>query len=108
MLKPGDVVTVDFPGAATTKRRPTLVVSTELYHKERIDVVLAVLTTNISLATCSTDYVLQDWNKAGLHSPTAFRPYLSTFLISKTTIIGRLSDRDWQEIKSRLKLSIAS
>lgn len=107
MLKPGDVVTVDFPGAASTKRRPALVVSTELYHKERIDVVLAVLTTNLSLATCSTDYLLQDWNKAGLNAATAFRPYLSTFLISKTTIIGRLSDRDWQEIQLKLKLSIA-
>lgn len=107
MLKPGDVVIVDFPGATTTKRRPSLVVSTELYHKERIDVVLAVLTTNISLATCSTDYILQDWNKAGLHSPTAFRPYLSTFLNSKTTLIGRLSDKDWQQIQLKLKLAIA-
>ncbi|KAF0250470.1 MAG: growth inhibitor [bacterium] len=108
MLKPGDIITVDFLGAASTKRRPTVVVSTELYHKERIDVVLAVLTTNLSLATCSTDHVLQDWNLAGLHSPTAFRPYLSTFLISNTTLIGHLSDRDWQQIQIKLKLAIAT
>lgn len=105
MLKPGDVVTVDFLGAISTKRRPSLVISSELYHTERPDVILAVLTTNLASATCSTDYVLQDWSLASLRSPTAFRAYFSTTLISKTIFIGRLSDRDWLQVQQCLKLA---
>jgi mRNA interferase MazF len=32
MLKPGDVVTVEFPGAQGIKRRPAVVVSSDVYH----------------------------------------------------------------------------
>lgn len=32
---PGDVVTVDFPGVRGLKRRPAVVVSTDLYHSHR-------------------------------------------------------------------------
>lgn len=60
MPKPGDVVTVDFPGAQGIKRRPTVVVSTDTYHNARPDVILGVLTTQVAKATAPTDYVLQD------------------------------------------------
>jgi mRNA interferase MazF len=35
MMNPGDVVTADFPGATGIKRRPCVVVSTDLYHQTR-------------------------------------------------------------------------
>jgi hypothetical protein len=65
MVKPGAVVTVDFPGAQGVKRRPALVVSTDIYHAARPDVVLAVITSQTRAATAPTDYVLQDWAAAG-------------------------------------------
>jgi len=64
MVKPGDVVTVDFPGAQGLKRRPAVVVSTDPYHTARPDVVLGLLTSRILGATAATDYALQDWSSA--------------------------------------------
>lgn len=95
MVKPGAVVTVDFPGAQGVKRRPALVVSTDTYHAARPDVVLAVITSQTRAATAPTDYVLQDWAAAGLRSPSAFRSYFATLpAASIFAVIGQLSDRD--------------
>src|SRR4051794_27060007 len=66
-ISPGDVVINDFIGATGTKRRPTIVVSSDLYHAHRPDLVLASLTTRLATATTPMDYVLQDWSLAGLH-----------------------------------------
>ena len=59
MPKPGDVVTVDFPGAQGIKRRPVVIVSSDVYHATRPDVILAVLTNehrrvNSANRPCST------------------------------------------------------
>ena len=94
MADPGDVVTVDFPGARGVKRRPAVVVSSRLYHQHRPDLVLAVLTTNLPAASTPMDHVLQDWDKAGLHQPSAFRSYFGMALSSNVRVIGHTSDRD--------------
>jgi mRNA interferase MazF len=107
MLKPGDVVTADFRGATGSKRRPAVVVSTALYHAHHLDVVLSALTTQVAGARTPTDYVLQDWAQAGLRAPSAFRAYVGTYDASVVTVIGHLSDRDWQEVQARLRAAIA-
>jgi mRNA interferase MazF len=78
MFKPGDVVTVLFTGAVSTKRRPAVVISTSLYHAHRPDVIVGLLTTNVAAATTPTDYLLKDWMAANLRHPSAFRCYLLT------------------------------
>jgi mRNA interferase MazF len=107
MLQPGDVVVVDFPGATGVKPRPAVVLSTTLYHNHRPDVIVGLLTTNLTAATAPTDYVLQDWAAAGLHDPSAYRSYILTLDDDTLPPIGHLSDRDWQEVQARLKLAIA-
>jgi len=107
MPQPGDVVVVDFVGAMGVKRRPAVVLSTNLYHAHHPDVVVGVLTTQVSAAITPTDYVLQDWSRAGLHAPSAFRAYVGTYLASAVTVIGHLSEHDWQEIQTRVKLALA-
>src|SRR5256885_16814796 len=99
MPKPGDVTILDFPGAMGTKRRPAVVVSTDVYHAHRPDLVVGLLTTNLAGAVTPTDYVLQDWAAAGLRSASAFRAYLVTARASDVRIIGHLSDRDWQAVR---------
>lgn len=95
MLKPGDVVIVNFPGAIGVKRRPAVVLSTDVYHVHRPDVIVGLLTTNIESATAPTDYTLKDWEAAGLHYPSAFRSYLLTLddgtLPSRTSLRPRLA-----------------
>jgi mRNA interferase MazF len=107
MLKPGDVVTAWFPGIAMTKRRPLVVVSTDAYHATRPDVVVAELTSQVAKTKAQTDYLLQDWQAAGLHSPSAFRVFLATLPASNVTVIGHLSDADWAEVQARLRLGLA-
>lgn len=105
MAKAGDVVTLEFPGATGTKRRPAVVLSSDLYHIHRPDVIVGVLTTNLASATAPTDYVLQDWGSAGLRAPSAFRAYLAIVPSSAIHRIGRLSDQDWDAVRHRVRLA---
>lgn len=107
MIRPGDVVTVDFPGVTGVKRRPAVVLSTELYHRTRPDVVLGLLTGQIAGATRPTDYLLQDWAGAGLRRPSAFRTFITTLPATAVLVIGHLSGRDWQEVQRCLQQALA-
>ena len=107
MPSPGDLVTVDFPGATGTKRRPAVGVSSDAYHSERPDLILGILTTNLASATASTDYALQDWTAAELHAPSAFRSYFGMALPDNVHVIGHLSDHDWQAVKDCVKRAFA-
>jgi mRNA interferase MazF len=107
MAEPGDVVSVDFPGALRVKRRPAVVVSSETYHTTRPDVILGLLTSRTSEATGPTDYVLEDWAEAGLHGPSAFRAFLATLPAASVSVIGHLSDRDWHEVQVRLGVAVS-
>lgn len=108
MIKPGAVVTVDFPGATGVKRRPAVVVSTATYHATRPDVILAVVTSQTSSAAAPSDYVLQDWSAAGLHKPSAFRSFLVTLpAAAVASVVGQLSDHDWREVQARLRVALA-
>ncbi|MGC8785016.1 MAG: type II toxin-antitoxin system PemK/MazF family toxin [Armatimonadota bacterium] len=107
MLRPGDVVLVDFAGATGIKRRPAVVISSETYHTHRPDVIVGVLTTRVSSATSPTDHVLEDWEEAGLHAPSAFRAYLGTVAAEDVKTVGRLSQRDWKEVQKRLQIALS-
>lgn len=107
MPDPGDVVTVEFPGATGVKRRPAVVVSTETYHAHRPDLVLALLTTQTASSHAPTDYVLQDWAAAGLRQPSAFRAYFTMKTPLQVSVIGRLSARDWDAAQERLAVAIS-
>lgn len=108
MANPGDIVLVNFAGVEGTKKRPAVIVSTALFHSVGSDLILAVLTSNVAGAKRPTDYVLQDWRAAGLHLPTAFRPYMRTEMMSSIIYtIGALTPRDWQEVQARLRLALA-
>lgn len=108
MATPGAVVLIDFIGAVTTKRRPAVVLSSDLYHSCRPDVILGLLTTDLAQAMQPTDYILQDWASAGLHIASAFRSYILTRPVTDVIReIGRLSDRDWAEVRGRVRLALA-
>jgi mRNA interferase MazF len=104
----GDIVIVEFAGAESSKVRPAVVLSTPVYHANRPDVILGLLTSNIGQATTPTDYLLQDWAVAGLKRPTAFCAYLLTLNKHQVpTPIGKLTARDWQEVQTCLSRALA-
>lgn len=90
-----------------TKRRPALVVSSDVYHTSRPDVILGLITSRIQDATAPTDYLLLDWKEASLHHPSAFRAYLVTLPYHTVSTIGKISERDWQVVQSRIRKAIA-
>ena len=106
MPNPGDVVLADVAGAVTAKRRPVVVISSATYLSERPDLTTSLLTTNVAAAKTSTDYVLKDWAVAGLKMPTAFRVFINMVSPADAQYIGRLSPRDWAEVKRRLARAI--
>ena len=107
-LKPGDVVIADFPGVTGVKRRPAVVISTVDYHTSLRDVILGAVTTNLTIATAPTDYLIANWAEAGLRRPSAFRTFLVTLPQSQVlAVIGHLSFSDWEAVKECIRIAIA-
>lgn len=105
-MTPGDIVTVDFPGVTGVKRRPAVVVSTPQYHRHRPDIIVALITSQVQNATTPLDYVLQDWQAAGLHRESACRVFLTTLPATSAQPVGHCTDRDWRAIQTRLARAI--
>lgn len=104
-MRSGTVVICDFPGVVNTKKRPALVVSSEKYQRDRPDAILAVITGQISKSNSSTDYVLSDWRAANLKKQSAARMFLFTLPQYKLTEIGKLTEKDWAEVKKCLQIA---
>lgn len=106
MLSAGDVVTIDFPGVTGVKRRPAVVLSSGVYHAERPDIIVGLITSQ-SIAPGPTDCLLQDWASAGLRVPSTFRSFLVTLPPSAHPArVGRLSERDWKAVCACVKASL--
>jgi mRNA interferase MazF len=107
-LKPGDVVVGAFPGADITKVRPAVVLSTELYHRHRPDIIVGLITTQLPKELAPTDCELRDWQQAGLHQACCFRLFPVTLLQREVRLIGRLSDSDWSLVCACVKAGLGS
>ena len=83
-----------------TKIRPAVVIASESYLRERPDVLVGILTSKMPFRMASTDYVLQDWQAAGLKVESCFRVYVNTMARSELTVIGRLTERDWAMVRA--------
>jgi mRNA interferase MazF len=105
-LKPGDIVVGAFPGAQVTKTRPAVVLSTEIYHRHRPDVVVGLVTTQAPKTLAPTDCVLRDWKHAGLHGASWFRLFPVTLPQREVRLIGRLSDADWESVRACFKAGL--
>lgn len=106
LCNPGDVVVIDFPGVSGIKRRPTVVVSSPVYHALRPDTVVGLITSQRT-DLGATDYTLQDWALAGLRVPSAFRSFFATLPPTHPVLVGHLSDRDWQGVCACVRVALA-
>ena len=107
-MKPGDVVVGVLSGALETKVRPAVVIASGTYLVERPDVLVGILTTRQPKPRTSTDCILHDWQAAGLRAESYFRAYVLTMHRSELTIVGHLSERDWTEVKTRVRAAFAT
>lgn len=106
-MKHGTVVIASIPGVIATKRRPSLVVSSDAYHADRPDLILTVISSQTQKALSESDYILTDWQASGLNKPSFVRIFLYSLPKNAVTRIGELSPEDWVEVQKRLRLSIA-
>jgi len=101
----GDVVLVPFPftDQTTTKKRP-VVVSSDAYHRDRPDVILMAITSQVRSAAGVGEITVQRWKEAGLLKPSVLKPLLATvekgLLIRK---LGKLEEQDRDALRSTLK-----
>jgi mRNA interferase MazF len=106
----GDVVLIPFPftDLSASKTRPAVVVSSDLYHQTRPELLLAYVSSQVSKAQPALDYLLVDWTTAGLPRPSFIRPKIAA--IEPALIVhqvGRLSERDLLEADRRLRRAMA-
>ena len=108
MLRPGDVVVVDFPGVTGMKRRPAVVLSSDAYHSARPDVIPGLITSQVAGSIGSNDHALADWSAAGLRLPSLFRCFLVTVPRAAVYhVAGHLSDQDWLAVRAKLGIALA-
>lgn len=106
----GDVVLIPFPytDLSASKTRPAVVVSSDIYHAARSEILLAYVSSRVSKADPRVDYVLDDWAAARLLKPSFVRPKVAA--IEPTLIVhrvGELSDRDLLEVDRCLRRAMA-
>jgi mRNA-degrading endonuclease toxin of MazEF toxin-antitoxin module len=68
----GDVVVIDFPGVMGVKRRPAVVLSSDVYHATRSDVIVGLIT---SRAVPPVRPTMCSWT--GHTQVCGFRPYFA-------------------------------
>jgi mRNA interferase MazF len=104
----GDVVLVDFVFSDETgaKRRPVVVISTDAYARERHEVIVAAVTSNVARAR-TADTRLEHWRDAGLLHPSLATAILRTV---KRDMIGRrlgaLARSDFASVEKNLRKAL--
>jgi mRNA interferase MazF len=89
----GDLVLVPFPFTDQTsiKKRPAVVVSSDVYQSQRPDVVLMAVTSQLLRPAGAVGGVLiTEWQKAGLPKASLIKPVLTT--IEKRLILRKLGE----------------
>lgn len=107
----GMVVNVDLPRLDTTggwKERPALIVSAEDFHRTRPDdLLVALITHRVWKYHSLTDYVLQDWQAAGLTQPSVIRASFYLLLRSDVkSVRGLLTPQDLGGVEASLRRAL--
>ena len=102
----GDVILVPFPFSdqTVTKKRPAIIVSSDTYNSISQDIVIMAITGQIRGHIGIGEFLIEDWQGAGLLRPSAIKSAISTIeqrLVLK--LLGKLSARDLSTLERALK-----
>lgn len=108
--KRGDVVLVPFPfsNQTATKKRPSVIISSDAYNSLSSDIVIMAITSQTEKTVGIGECLIIDWQGAGLLKPSAIKPAISTIeqaLVLKK--LGKLSSRDLISMDVALKEFLA-
>ena len=103
----GDIVLVPFPFTDQTasKNRPAVVVSSEAYNKQRLDLIVIAVTSQIRPSSALGEIEIVEWQKAGLLKPSVIKPVIATLeksLVRKR--LGTLAEKDIKSLRAALAL----
>jgi mRNA interferase MazF len=106
----GDVILVPFPFSdqTATKKRPAVIISSDVYNNASSDIVIMAITSQIEKSIKIGECLIADWQGAGLLKPSAIKPAIST--IEQTLILkklGKLSPQDLISMDVALKEFLA-
>jgi mRNA interferase MazF len=92
----GEVVLVAFPftNQTATKQRPAAVISSTAYQRERPDLNILAISSQVRATLAFGEAVIHDWQAAGLIKPSALKP------LSRRASCARLSARSRAMINS--------
>ena len=104
-FKFGDIVLVPFPftDQSAAKKRPAVVISSAAYQRERPDLIIMAVTSQVRTALTVGEIIVGDWQGAGLLKPSAIKPVIATIekpLVIKT--LGQLKDDDQAALRSAI------
>ena len=101
----GDVIVVPFPFTDQTaiKRRPAVVVSSAAYNRERPDVILMAITSQVRPAPTVGEVAIVEWRAAGLLKPSVIKPLVTTVEANLVVRqLGTLGSGDQQALRQVL------
>jgi mRNA interferase MazF len=96
----GDVVLVSFPFTDQTdqKKRPAVVVSSAAYHRERSDLILMAVSSQIRPPSTFGERLVSGWKEAGLLRPSVLKPVL--FTVERNLVLRKLGYLRRQDLDS--------
>jgi mRNA interferase MazF len=102
----GEIVLVPFPFTDQTaaKKRPAVVVSSPAYNRQRADIILVAITSQVRASPTVGEVPITKWKEAGLAVPGVIKPVIST--LKKQLVIkklGRLEGEDRQAMLQVLR-----
>lgn len=107
----GEVVLVGFPftNLQSRKQRPAIVLSHSRYQQNRPDIILIAVTSQVKQPLSFGEYLIQDWQSAGLLKSSILKPLIATLEQSQVIkSIGHLSQRDLQGLQNTLQTILGS
>ncbi len=102
----GDIVLVPFPftDQVITKKRPAVIISSRAYNRQRPDIILMAVTSQMQSANYFGDMTISQWQQAGLLKASVIKPIFTT--VEKGLVLkklGSISDNDRKELKKAIQ-----
>ena len=102
----GDVLLVPFPftDQTTTKKRPTIVISSDSYNQSKLDLLLIAVTSQVKIPLQFGEILITEWSNAGLLKTSVIKPIITT--LEKQLVIkklGKLATPDIEALQNLLQ-----
>jgi mRNA interferase MazF len=92
------LVPFPFTDQITAKKLPAVVVSSDIYNRQRPDIIIMAITSQMRSASYFGDIVISEWQPAGLLKPSVIKPIITT--IEKSLVIKTLGQLNKEDRKS--------